>query len=108
MSDNNTKLPVKKLNIPKMPIKERIKYISDDMIYNEEELAFIKTRNEVAGRTSGRLDGFLARMDDFSRRTEEALAESTEYLEESNKALAKIKALIEESESKQKGKQVLS
>lgn len=105
MSDNNsTKLPVKKLNIPEMPVEERIKYISDDMIYNEEELAFIRTRDKVAERTAARLDESLARSREFSVKTEESLTRDREFLERSRKAAAEIDALMEKFRSKQKGK----
>lgn len=61
MSDNNnTKPPVIK-QTPEMIVEKRIKYFSDDMMNNEEGLAFIRIRDEVAERNVARLDESLAR-----------------------------------------------
>lgn len=45
--------------IPDMSVEERASHITDDMIYDERELAFFKTRHEVAERSSRRFQNSL-------------------------------------------------
>ena len=74
-NQNNANPPILKNHIPEMPVEERIKYISDEMIYNEEELAFIRTRDEVMDRAITDLDEFLARENESLARDRELIAE---------------------------------
>lgn len=111
MTDNNNAKPPAIKHIPEMPVEERIKYISDDMIYNEEELAFIRTRDEVVERAaiglnelSTRLEESLARDRESLARMDESLARGRESLARGRESLAKLDALIAELEGKQNSK----
>ena len=97
MTDNNNAKPPVIKHIPEIPVEERIKYISDDMIYNEEELAFIRTRDEVIERS-------IAMMDESLARGRESLARGRESLARGRESLAELDALIAELKSKQNSK----
>ena len=105
MTDSiNANPPVIKKHIPEMPAEERLKYISDEMIYNEEELAFIRTRNEVAERAAAGLDELSKRLDESSARMDESLARMDESLSRGSESLAKLDAIIAKLEDKQNSK----
>ena len=81
------------IEIPEVPVEERIKYLTEDMIYNEEELAFIRTRREVQKRSIERINESIAR-------TDESIARTDEFLKEAAEATAKRGAIIEELRKK--------
>ena len=89
-NQNNANPPILKNHIPEMPVEERIKYISDEMIYNEEELAFIRTRDEVMDRAITMMDESLARGREFLARENESLARDRELIAELDALIAKL------------------
>ena len=70
------------IEIPEVPVEERIKYLTEDMIYNEEELAFIRTRREVQKRSIERINESIARTNESIARTDEILTKGKESIKE--------------------------
>lgn len=73
------------IEIPEVPVEERIKYLTEDMIYNEEELAFIRTRREVQKRSIERSNKSIAKTDEFLKEAAEATAKRGTIIEELRK-----------------------
>ena len=73
------------IEIPEVPVEERIKYLTEDMIYNEEELAFIRTRREVQKRSIERSNKSIAKTDEFLKEAAEATAKRGAIIEELRK-----------------------
>lgn len=84
MTDGSIKIS-KKGNILEMPLEERIKYISDDMLYNGEELAFLKVRDEVSGRAMTRMDKSLAGSEKYLLRGRKIMTELDNLIEKASK-----------------------
>ncbi len=78
------------IKMPEMPAEERVKYLTDDMIYDERELAFFKIRDEVNERS-------IAELRESKARTEESLARGRE-------SIARRWALIEKLKKEQSNK----
>lgn len=73
------------IEIPEVPVEERIKYLTEDMIYNEEELAFIRTRREVQKRSIERTNESIAKTDEILTKGKESIKETWDFIEELEK-----------------------
>ena len=88
MTEFNEQQPI--VNISEMFTKERAKYITDEMIYNEDELAFVRAREEA--NKSG-----VTKLDDISNDLEKSAQELKDLI-------AEFDALLGEAKNNQLGK----
>lgn len=64
-----------------MPAEERLKYLSPEMIYDERELEFFKTRDEVRTRSIAHSKESSARTREFMTRIDESIARDQAYID---------------------------
>ena len=88
MTEFNEQQPI--VNISEMSAKERAKYITDEMIYNEDELAFVRARKEANNRG-------VTKLDDISNDLEKSAQELKDLI-------AEFDALLGEAKNNQLGK----
>ena len=95
MTEFNEQQPI--VNISEMSAKERAKYITDEMIYNEDELAFVRARKEANKSGVAEWNDFANRLDktkedikNLGDRLDKGINEMNEFLTRINVYLKEI------------------
>lgn len=90
MTEFNEQQPI--VNISEMSTKERAKYITDEMIYNEDELAFVRARKEA--NKSG-----VAEWNDFANRLDKSMEEAKNIGGKLKKSMEELKEFLARSDT---------
>lgn len=95
MTEFNEQQPI--VNISEMSAKERAKYITDEMIYNEDELAFVRACKEANKSGVAEWNDFANRLDktkedikNLGDRLDKGINEMNEFLTRINVYLKEI------------------